>query len=149
MLIFEFVIQTQNLTCSPLCFTYFQKFVFWLFYHFSHHYLKKTGPGKLPVENPQLNFQSTQVELCFVFSWFAECIFHCSQSNGKLADMKFKSVICLDYHLVIPRVAIRYLNLGLTMILSSDWVRHKTKIVTSNLINHKAAQKIDKHQASR
>ena len=35
------------------------------------------------------------------------------------------------------------------MILSSDWVRHKTKIVTIDMINHKAVQKIDKHQASR
>ena len=41
------------------------------------------------------------------------------------------------------------LTLGLTMILSSDWVRHKTKIVIINMINHKAVQKIDKHQASR
>ena len=33
------------------------------------------------------------------------------------------------------------LTLGLTMILSSDCVRHKTKIVTINMINHKAVQK--------
>ena len=41
------------------------------------------------------------------------------------------------------------LTLGLTMILSSDWVCHKTKIVTINMINHKAVQKIDKQLASR
>ena len=35
------------------------------------------------------------------------------------------------------------------MILSSDWVRHKMKIVTIDMIDHKAVQKIDKHQASR
>ena len=33
------------------------------------------------------------------------------------------------------------LTLGLTMILYSDWVRHKMKIVAINMINHKAVQK--------
>ena len=41
------------------------------------------------------------------------------------------------------------LTLGLTALIFSDWMRHKPKIVTINMINHKAVQKIDKHQASR
>ena len=41
------------------------------------------------------------------------------------------------------------LTLGLTASIFSDWIRNKPKIVTINMINHKAVQKIDKHQASR
>ena len=41
------------------------------------------------------------------------------------------------------------LTLGLTALIFSDWIRHKPKIVTINMINHKAVQKFDKHQASR
>ena len=41
------------------------------------------------------------------------------------------------------------LTLGPTALIFSDWIRHKPKIVTINMINHKAVQKIDKHQASR
>ena len=41
------------------------------------------------------------------------------------------------------------LTLGLTASIFSDWIFHKPKIVTINMINHKAVQKIDKHQASR
>ena len=33
------------------------------------------------------------------------------------------------------------LTLGLTALIFSDWVRHKPKIVTINMINHKAVQK--------
>ena len=38
------------------------------------------------------------------------------------------------------------LTLGLTALIFSDWIRHKPKIVTIDMINHKAVQKIDKHQ---
>ena len=41
------------------------------------------------------------------------------------------------------------LTLGLTALVFSDRIRHKPKIVTINMINHKAVQKIDKQQASR
>ena len=33
------------------------------------------------------------------------------------------------------------LTLGLTALIFSDWMRHKPKIVTINMINHKAVQK--------
>ena len=33
------------------------------------------------------------------------------------------------------------LTLGLTALIYSDWIRHKPKIVTINMINHKAVQK--------
>ena len=34
-----------------------------------------------------------------------------------------------------------YLTLGLTALIFSDCIRHKPKIVTINMINHKAGQK--------
>ena len=41
------------------------------------------------------------------------------------------------------------LTLGLKALIFADWIHHKPKIVSINTINHKAVQKIDKHQASR
>ena len=41
------------------------------------------------------------------------------------------------------------LTLGLTALIFSEWILHKPKIATINMNNHKAVQKIDKHQSSR
>ena len=71
--------------------------------------------------------------------------------NSQFKEQKISPFSDILTALILSYQGLRLSNLtrGLTALIFPDWIRHKPKIVTINMINHKAVQKIDKHQASR